>query len=254
MPGQAGYQGLKGTKGETGDVGYPGLEGLEGAPGYPGDVGYSGVKGSRGPPGLTGTKGLAGPRGVIGPVGIVGPPGFRGMPGADGRSGLPGLQGLPGKKGFMGSSGLEGLPGPNGLPGIAGLPGKNAVLPPAPKPKGNFFAVHSQTTEAPLCPDNTLPMWEGYSLLHIYGNGHAHGCRPDLTTTPTFMATVVGNRVSPHFGRNAAVASLVLAKCLYERPRVSGAPRLLSFEVGHAGSAVSEASSAGLTAHCTPFG
>ena len=29
--------------------------------------------------------------------------------------------------------------------------------------------------QSPLCPPGTALMWEGYSLLHILGNGHSQG-------------------------------------------------------------------------------
>jgi len=138
----------------------------------------------------------------------VGPPGVHGLPGKDGQSGLPGLQGLPGKKGSIGTAGPDGRRGKNGLPGLPGPSGRHAVLPPPPKPKGNFIAVHSQTTQAPMCPNNTLPMWEGYSLLHIYGNGHAHGqdlglpgsCLRRFSTMPYTFCNL--NQVCDYASRN----------------------------------------------------
>ena len=65
--------------------------------------------------------------------------------------------------------------GDRGQPGVPGRDGFDAPLGPAPKPRGFFMTMHSQTTRHPTCPPGTGLMWEGYSLLHIYGNGHAQG-------------------------------------------------------------------------------
>ena len=76
---------------------------------------------------------------------------------------------------MIGLSGLPGPRGPIGLPGRKGEEGRDAPLGPAPKPRGFYFALHGQTTQIPQCPSGTIPMWDGYSLLHIYGNAHAQG-------------------------------------------------------------------------------
>ena len=57
-----------------------------------------------------------------------------------------------------------------GFPGPAGVP-----APPGPPPRSRGFLItrHSQTTEAPRCPAGTVPLWEGFSLLHVLGNGRS---------------------------------------------------------------------------------
>jgi len=33
---------------------------------------------------------------------------------------------------------------------------------------------HSQSSSTPLCGDGEVKLWDGYSMLHIEGNGKAH--------------------------------------------------------------------------------
>ena len=108
-------------------------------------------------------------------MGIPGPEGFNGPVGDIGRGGNPGLSGLPGPKGTFGMLGTPGPVGPPGSPGNPGIDGRDAPPGPPPKPRGFFFVYHSQTAQVPDCPDGTMPLWEGYSLLHIMGNAKAHG-------------------------------------------------------------------------------
>ena len=82
---------------------------------------------------------------------------------------------MKGPKGEYGEPGYGGLRGDKGIPGQQGRDGFDAPLGPARKPRGFFFTVHSQTENYPTCPAGTIEMWNGYSLLHIYGNGHAQG-------------------------------------------------------------------------------
>merc|ERR1712142_523786 len=64
------------------------------------------------------------------------------------------------------------------------------------------------TTQAPLCPTGTMLMWEGYSLLHIYGNGYAHGqdlgqpgsCLKKFSTMPYLFCNL--NDVCDYASRN----------------------------------------------------
>ena len=60
------------------------------------------------------------------------------------------------------------MTGSPGVPGIPAPPG------PGPRNRGFFFARHSQSAMIPLCPKNTVKLWDGFSLLHIMGNGYAH--------------------------------------------------------------------------------
>lgn len=104
-----------------------------------------------GMPGLDGLPGLEGERGDDGEVGPAGP---------DGEDGRPGRQGAPGSVGRQGPPGFTGLPGDDALPG------------PGPRSRGFHFARHSQTEMIPQCPRGTTKLWDGFSLLHIMGNGH----------------------------------------------------------------------------------
>ena len=106
---------------------------------------------------------------------MVGREGLKGFKGDGGIDGIPGLPGLRGPKGAYGDIGFSGLQGDKGRDGLSGRDGFDAPMGPAPKPRGFFFAIHSQTAQYPTCPPGTMLMWEGYSLLHIYGNGHAQG-------------------------------------------------------------------------------
>ena len=62
-----------------------------------------------------------------------------------------------------------------GRPGFPGKDGKDAPMAPPPKSRGYYFVMHSQSGEVPECPKDTYNMWEGYSLLHVYGNDQAVG-------------------------------------------------------------------------------
>ena len=39
---------------------------------------------------------------------------------------------------------------------------------------GNLLVRHSQTSSIPLCHDNEVKLWDGYSLLYVEGNEKAH--------------------------------------------------------------------------------
>jgi len=199
--GLSGLLGLDGNKGAQGDLGLPGVTGLVGAglvgrlgppgepgePGLPGLDGQPGEKGKSGEPGLPALRGIKGERGQngrigfpgnqgpVGPIGIPGIEGLKGIQGLRGRPGLQGLGGLPGLKGTLGESGQPGRPGLPGTTGLDGPPGRPSPPGPGPKARGYYIAVHSQTTQYPMCPPGTAPMWTGYSLLHVFGNGHAQG-------------------------------------------------------------------------------
>ena len=43
-----------------------------------------------------------------------------------------------------------------------------------PGPSSYVYAVHSQTTGVPVCPENHFQLWSGYSLLHTEDAGRAH--------------------------------------------------------------------------------
>ena len=79
-------------------------------------------------------------------------------------TGEPGLDGLEGTMGPPGDAGLQGPAGSVGLPG-----------PPGEADFGFYVVRHSQTTNLPECPLDTLSLWEGYSLLYVQGNERAHG-------------------------------------------------------------------------------
>lgn len=68
-----------------------------------------------------------------------------------------------------GSRGLQGPPGPDGLQGPPGPPGAASVA------HGFLITRHSQTTDAPLCPQGTARLYDGFSLLYVQGNERAHG-------------------------------------------------------------------------------
>ncbi|KAK6049782.1 c-terminal tandem repeated domain in type 4 procollagen [Cooperia oncophora] len=107
--------------------------------------------------------------------GQQGPPGKAGYPGPPGEAGLPGLPGIPGLKGEPGPPGLVGNPGrvgQPGFPGPPGIPGGPGAWAPS---RGFTFAKHSQTTEVPSCPQGATPLWTGYSLLYVQGNGRSSG-------------------------------------------------------------------------------
>lgn len=172
LPGIIGRQGLTGETGDIGLFGYigqPGIRGERGDYGAPGFVGLPGIQGEKGYPGL---PGFTGEPGEFGKPGL---PGDKGSPGLVGDYGSDGLPGFPGSIGIRGDSGLPGLPGLKGRRGQPGLPGRPAAPGPGPKSRGFFFTRHSQSERVPICPKNSIPMWSGYSLLHVMGNAKAHG-------------------------------------------------------------------------------
>lgn len=56
---------------------------------------------------------------------------------------------------------------------------------PGPQNRGFLFARHSQTAMIPLCPKDTIKIWDGFSLLHVMGNGFAHS--QDLGKLKSFI-------------------------------------------------------------------
>uniref|UniRef100_A0A8C4Y9P8 Collagen IV NC1 domain-containing protein n=1 Tax=Gopherus evgoodei TaxID=1825980 RepID=A0A8C4Y9P8_9SAUR len=221
QPGQPGLPGLKGDQGQPGrqgDPGRPGLNGMKGDPGVPGVPGFPGppglpgpagktivIKGDPGPPGppgqpgLKGPPGLSGPPGVPGPIGLPGDPGRDGLPGFDGPGGRKGERGLPGQPGFQGT---QGPPGPDGLQGPPGPPGTASVA------HGFLITRHSQTTDTPLCPQGTIRIYDGFSLLYVQGNERAHGqdlgtagsCLRRFSTMPFMFCNI--NNVCNFASRN----------------------------------------------------
>lgn len=65
--------------------------------------------------------------------------------------------------------GLDGPPGPDGLQGPPGPPGTTSVA------HGFLITRHSQTTDVPQCPQGTVHIYDGFSLLYVQGNKRAHG-------------------------------------------------------------------------------
>ncbi|TGZ48670.1 hypothetical protein DBV15_12111, partial [Temnothorax longispinosus] len=55
--------------------------------------------------------------------------------------------------------------------GAPGIPAANGI---GPRNRGFYFARHSQTEMIPICPRNTVKIWEGFSLLHTMGNGRPY--------------------------------------------------------------------------------
>ena len=196
---------MKGAVGEEGVKGRKGFIGLNGLPGIPGIPGIKGRSGVNGPNGISGLPGLDGMHGRKGKYGLNGIPGLQGD---KGRPGMQGLTGLPGLKGEIGAAGIEGLPGQKGKNGFPGIPGNPAPEGPRPKPQGFYLAVHSQTSRAPMCPLGTSLMWEGYSLLHVFGNAHAQGqdlgmpgsCLKKFSTMPYLFCNL--NEVCDYASRN----------------------------------------------------
>ncbi|KAK2488427.1 hypothetical protein MC885_004441 [Smutsia gigantea] len=209
LPGVPGFPGMKGPSGMPGSAGPEGDPGLTGSPGPPGLPGPSGqsiiIKGDAGPPGvpgqpgIKGLPGLPGLQGLPGPVGPPGDPGHNGLPGFDGASGRKGDPGLPGQPG---TRGLDGPPGPDGLQGPPGPPGTSSVV------HGFLITRHSQTTDAPQCPQGTVQIYEGFSLLYVQGNKRAHGqdlgtagsCLRRFSTMPFMFCNI--NNVCNFASRN----------------------------------------------------
>ena len=69
----------------------------------------------------------------------------------------------------IGTRGLDGPPGPDGLQGPPGPPGTSSIA------HGFLITRHSQTTDAPQCPQGTIQVYEGFSILYLQGNKRAHG-------------------------------------------------------------------------------
>lgn len=59
----------------------------------------------------------------------------------------------------------------SGFRGAPGAPAPNGI---GPRDRGFYFARHSQTEMIPICPKNTVKLWEGFSLLHTMGNGRPY--------------------------------------------------------------------------------
>ena len=93
-----------------------------------------------------------------------------------GQKGDRGPQGARGKRGIrgpMGPKGETGSPGPIGAPGPQG-----SVLFRSPGPQtptsSSILVRHSQSDQVPVCNDDEVKLWDGYSLLTFEGNGKAH--------------------------------------------------------------------------------
>lgn len=99
-------------------------------------------------------------------MGPQGPKGEDGVNGFDGQSGAKGEPGLPGPQGPRGHSGP---PGPDGVPGQVGQPGPSSME------HGFLVTRHSQMVDVPQCPEGTLLIYDGYSLLYVQGNERSHG-------------------------------------------------------------------------------
>lgn len=68
-----------------------------------------------------------------------------------------------------GLRGSQGPPGPDGLQGPPGPSGTALVT------HGFLITRHSQTTDMPQCPQGTIRIYDGFSLLYVQGNERAHG-------------------------------------------------------------------------------
>ncbi|KAG8510683.1 Collagen alpha-5(IV) chain [Galemys pyrenaicus] len=209
-----GPQGPKVLLGDQGNPGRPGLNGMKGDPGLPGVPGFPGMKGPSGVPGSTGPEG---------DPGLTGPPVFWVQLALqeilDTMDSLA-LMVQEGEKEtqvsqvnqslflsadyFMeiGTRGLDGPPGPDGLQGPPGPPGTSSVA------HGFLITRHSQTTDAPQCPQGTVPIYEGFSLLYVQGNKRAHGqdlgtagsCLRRFSTMPFMFCNI--NNVCNFASRN----------------------------------------------------
>ncbi|XP_035390213.1 collagen alpha-3(IV) chain-like [Electrophorus electricus] len=128
--------------------------------------------GDPGPPGQQGGIGGVGPDGPVGPSGLKGKKGPEGASGQAGSPGVPGPSGEKGSRGLPGLSGEQGRDGPQGQKGSVGHEGAQITN---GYRDGFLFTVHSQSQENPVCPDGTLTMYSGYSLLYISVNSWGHG-------------------------------------------------------------------------------
>lgn len=104
--------------------------------------------------------------------------------------------------GDKGADGIVGLPGPPGEPGLPGPSGEAGQPGPPGEADFGFYVVrHSQTAELPQCPDDTVSLWDGYSLLYVQGNERAHGqdlgqpgsCLPKFSTMPFLFCNLNEN-------------------------------------------------------------
>lgn len=161
--------------------------------------------------GLLGDEGSQGLPGFPGLQGMMGKPGEGGLPGREGERGmigLPGSQGPEGNEGAPGYSGTRGAVGRQGSPGSPGAPGAPAPPAPGPRDRGFHFSRHSQSEMIPTCPRNTVKMWDGFSLLHIMGNGKPYGqdlgaagsCVQKFSTMPFMFCNI--NNVCDYANRN----------------------------------------------------
>lgn len=62
------------------------------------------------------------------------------------------------------------LTGRPGSPGPKGMGGNTGIRP----NRGHFITRHSQSRNVPSCPQGTVELWRGFSILFSMGNGHAH--------------------------------------------------------------------------------
>ncbi|KAK6058552.1 c-terminal tandem repeated domain in type 4 procollagen [Cooperia oncophora] len=114
---------------------------------------------------------------------LVGAPGYPGMKGDDGFPGLPGIPGLKGERGMDGLPGLPGIDGRPGREGPPGIPGPEGITLASPKgepgqpgwPGEKGYAWITWETHVPSCPQGATPLWTGYSLLYVQGNGRSSG-------------------------------------------------------------------------------
>lgn len=191
--GSYGREGLKGTKGLSGDSGELGIKGQKGDPGPIGDKGITITSGDKASQGAKGVPGLFGPPGHKGDNGIKGDMGQRGFPGEKGLPGIPGQNGRTGQAGLTGDFGMQGPDGPIGEKGYSGSRGQDTLV-----DVGYVFTRHSQTTEVPRCPLDTVKLWEGYSLVNFHGNARASGqelgssgsCLPMFSTLPLVRCNI----------------------------------------------------------------
>ncbi|VEL36995.1 unnamed protein product [Protopolystoma xenopodis] len=102
--------------------------------------------------------------------GRLGKPGDRGEPGVKGLpTPFPGPFGPSGAPGLSGQRGEPGYRGPPGDQGPTGRPGRNGTI--GLGDAGHLFALHSQNEKAPECPPFTSPLYNGYSLVTLQGDG-----------------------------------------------------------------------------------
>ncbi|KPP57009.1 hypothetical protein Z043_125318, partial [Scleropages formosus] len=202
-PGQVGFPGqvlpVNGDPGEGGKPGCPGSQGLRGLEGFPGSPGAFGPPGQKGEKGSLGLMGHPGDRGPPGEPGIKGPKGNKGMAG---NPGLKGERGAPGSLGPSGPSGLDGFAGDPGEPGergVSGLQGATGEMGDPGYPgklikvnSGFLLVLHSQSERVPVCPQDMITLWNGYSLLylerqekgHTQDLGQAGSCLRVFSTMP----------------------------------------------------------------------